>query len=110
MKRRVLASASPIMYGTTRAAAGEARLEVSNNARKCASSGVRVRAPAPLLCCSQLLLCCLHVVARDPSRDRGNLEKTSAQENWSATEEEVHAEQIAEAIVHGFRVTLRHHK
>ena len=43
VRRAVWASASAIVCNTTRAPAGEARLEVSNNAREYTSSGVRLR-------------------------------------------------------------------
>ncbi|MEC7725094.1 MAG: IPT/TIG domain-containing protein, partial [Planctomycetota bacterium] len=43
VRRAVWASSSALVCNATRAAAGEARLEVSNNAREYTSSGVRVR-------------------------------------------------------------------
>ena len=43
VRRAVWASASALVCNATRAAAGEARLEVSNNAREYTSSGVRLR-------------------------------------------------------------------
>ena len=43
VRRAVWASASAIVCNATRAAAGEARVEVSNNAREYTSSGVRLR-------------------------------------------------------------------
>merc|ERR1739841_396401 len=43
VRRAVWASASAIVCNATRTAAGEARVEVSNNARKYTSSGVRLR-------------------------------------------------------------------
>ena len=43
VRRAVWASSSAIVCNSTRAAAGEARVEVSNNAREYTSSGVRLR-------------------------------------------------------------------
>ena len=43
VRRAVWASASAIVCNTTRTAAGEARVEVSNNAREYTSSGIRLR-------------------------------------------------------------------
>merc|ERR1719152_861158 len=43
VRRAVWASASAVVCNATRAPAGEARVEVSNNAREYTSSGVRVR-------------------------------------------------------------------
>ena len=43
VRRAVWASSSAIVCNATRASAGEARVEVSNNAREYTSSGVRVR-------------------------------------------------------------------
>ena len=43
MRRAVWASSSALVCNATRASAGEARIEVSNNAREYTSSGVRVR-------------------------------------------------------------------
>ncbi|MED6306906.1 MAG: IPT/TIG domain-containing protein, partial [Planctomycetota bacterium] len=43
VRRAVWASSSAIVCNATRAAAGEARIEVSNNAREYTSSGVRLR-------------------------------------------------------------------
>ena len=43
VRRAVWASSSAIVCNATRAAAGEARVEVSNNAREYTSSGVRLR-------------------------------------------------------------------
>ena len=43
VRRAVWASSSAIVCNSTRAAAGEARVEVSNNAREYTSSGIRLR-------------------------------------------------------------------
>ena len=43
VRRAVWASASAMVFNTTLAAAGESRVEVSNNGREYTSSGVRVR-------------------------------------------------------------------